>query len=99
MFCNGGSHAEGDTQQAAPARATATTCDVRQENPTTDEMTASTAAGELTDADIAKIVAPNRLYFQPYEIVRHGYVVSGVPRTPAASRRSSSWCAASRRGT
>ncbi len=80
---NGGRDAAGDTQQAAPARAASAPREAQQESPSTDETTTPAASGEYTDADIAKILAPKRLYFQPYEIVRHGYVVSGVPRKPA----------------
>lgn len=43
----------------------------------------ASAIPEFTDTDIAAMLAPDRLRFRPYDIVRHGYVVSGIAREPS----------------
>lgn len=83
MLRTGRAEAGGDTQPATPAHAIAIACEGLREDPTTDDMASPAADGEATDADTAKMLAPKRLRFRPYEFVHPGYVVSGDKRKPA----------------
>jgi len=48
------------------------------------------ATTDLTDAGIAAMLAPDRLRFRPWEIVRHGYDVTGAARAASTDRRRAS---------